>query len=102
MTSRTAENFWRSTGGDFFGPYIEDGRWYVDVPRPVPSPEIALYTAVSRAVRERSVGKHVAAELSRGFEVVRGRAIVPFYVRNKPFARWFSSFIIRRPFWLKR
>jgi len=86
----------------FFGPYVEGGRWYVDVPRAVPSPEVAVYRTVVEAVQNRSVGRHVAGELSKGFEVVRGRAILPFYVRNRSFARWFSSFVVRRPPWLKR
>jgi len=88
--------------GDFFGPYIEGDRWYVDVPRTVSSPEIALYQIVSNAIASGSLGRHVAQEMSKGFEVFRGRAIIPFYVRNKEFARWFSSFLVRRPLWLKR
>lgn len=97
-----SERFLEKHRGDFFGPYIENGRWYVDVPRTVSSPEIALYTAVSRALEGGSVGRHVAESMSKGFEVVRGRAIIPFYVRNREFARWFSSFLLRRPIWLKR
>lgn len=97
-----SERFLEKHRRDFFGPYIEGDRWYVDVPRTVSSPEIAVYTLVSEAVSSGTLGRHVAQEMSKGFEVVRGRAIIPFYVRNKNFARWFSSFLIRRPIWLKR
>ncbi len=97
-----SKRFLEKHRSDFFGPYIEGDRWYVDVPRPVSSPEIALYRIVSDAISSGSVGRHVAEEMSKTFEVVRGRAIIPFYVRNREFARWFSAFLIRRPIWLKR
>lgn len=97
-----SQRFLEKHRGAFFGPYIEGGRWYVDLPRAVPSPEIAMYSAVSKAIKGRSTGKHIFNELSKGFEVVRGRAILPFYVKNPSFAEWFSSTVIRRPSWLKR
>ncbi len=99
---KNSERFLEKHRADFFGPYVEDGRWYVDVPRTVSSPEIELYRLVSEGISRGTLGRHVAEAFSRGFEVVRGRAIIPFYVKNREFARWFSSFLVRRPLWLKR
>jgi len=97
-----ADRFLEKHRDAFFGPYIEKGRWYVDILRTPPSPEIAAYTVLQRVIGQGSVKEPLLSSLRARTEIYRGRAILPVYVKNRSFARWLSSVLVRRPAWLER
>jgi len=97
-----SERFLQKHKDAFFGPYIREDRWYVDVLRPATTPELALFEILGEMRKHGSLRKHILAALDKGYEIQKGRGIIDFYVRNRDFARWLSSVLLRRPHWLKR
>ncbi len=99
---QNSERFLEKHKDAFFGPYILGDRWYVDVLRPATTPELALLNIVEDMKRRGSFRKHVRMSLEKGYEIQKGRGILDFYVKNREFARWFSSVLVPRPSWLER
>ncbi len=97
-----AQRFLEKHRSAFFGPYIEGGRWYVDILRTPPSPEIAAYTVLQKVIAQGSVKEPLLSSLRTKTEIYRGRAVLPVYVKNRTFARWLSQVLVRRPLWLER
>ncbi len=97
-----SERFLSKHRDAFFGPYILEDRWYVDVLSPHNSLELSLYDIFSKMVRDGTMGRHMRSALDKGYEIRKGRGILEFYVKHREFARWLSSQVLRRPHWLKR
>jgi tRNA nucleotidyltransferase (CCA-adding enzyme) len=101
---KECENFLSKYDGNgtvVSGPYIEDGRWVVQLQRRV--------TDAAELFREKleDGGKNIgAAELmSKAFrsklEVLVNSEIAPFYKGNSGFAEFLTGFLSGSPFWLK-
>jgi len=97
------ENFlskYSSNNGVVSGPYIEDGRWVVELRR--------TFTDVVELLREklrdggRNIG--VAERMSQAFreklEVRVNSEMVEVYQRNRKFAEFLTVFLSGKPFWL--
>jgi tRNA nucleotidyltransferase (CCA-adding enzyme) len=100
---KECENFlskYASNGDVVSGPYIEDGRWVVELQR--------RFTDVVELLREKlgDGGRNIgAAELiSQTFreklEVLVNSEVVEVYRGNKEFAEFLTGFLSGKPFWL--
>ena len=101
---KECENFlskYDGNGSVVSGPYIEDGRWIVELQR--------RFTDVVELLREkledggRSIG--VAELMSQGFrkklEVLVDSEVQEVYKGNREFAEFLTGFLSGKPFWLK-
>ena len=101
---KECENFlskYDGNGSVVSGPYIEDGRWVVELQR--------RFTDVVELLRDklegggRSIG--VAELMSQGFrdklEVLVDSEVREVYRGNREFAEFFTVFLSGKPFWLK-
>jgi tRNA nucleotidyltransferase (CCA-adding enzyme) len=101
---KECENFlskYDGNGSVVSGPYIEDGRWVVELQR--------RFTDVVELLREkledggRSIG--VAELMSQGFrkklEVLVDSEVQEVYKGNREFAEFLTGFLSGKPFWLK-
>ena len=101
---KECENFlskYDGNGSVVSGPYVEDGRWVVELQR--------RFTDVVEFLREkladggRSVG--VAELMSQGFraklEVLVDSEVRKVYRANRDFAEFLTGFLSGEPFWLK-
>jgi tRNA nucleotidyltransferase (CCA-adding enzyme) len=83
------------------GPYIEDGRWVVELRR--------RFTDVVELLREKLTegGRNIgAAELiSQAFreklEILVNSEVIEVYQRNREFAGFLTAFLAGKPFWLE-
>jgi tRNA nucleotidyltransferase (CCA-adding enzyme) len=88
--------------GTVAGPYVEDGRWVVEVRR--------KYTDACTLLRERlkDGGKNAGAAegishvLEKGFKVFVNEEIAEVYEKSTEFAAFLSEFLSGRPKWLAR
>jgi tRNA nucleotidyltransferase (CCA-adding enzyme) len=90
-----------SNKGVVSGPYIEDGRWVVELQR--------RFTDVTELLREklqdggRSIG--VAERMAQAFRnklnILVNSEVAEVYRDNKGFAEFLTSFLSGKPFWLK-
>jgi tRNA nucleotidyltransferase (CCA-adding enzyme) len=101
---KECENFlskYDGNGSVVSGPYVEDGRWVVELQR--------RFTDVVELLRDkledggRSIG--VAELMSQGFrdklEVLVDSEVREVYRGNREFAEFFTGFLSGKPFWLK-
>ena len=90
-----------SNGGVVSGPYVEDGRWVVELQR--------RFTYVVELLKEnlggggRNIG--VAELMSQAFkaklEVLVDSEVLEVYRGNSGFAEFLTGFLSGKPFWLK-
>jgi len=101
---KECENFlskYDSNGGVVSGPYVEDGRWVVELQR--------RFTDVVELLKEkledggRNIG--VAELMSQAFReklgVLVNSEVVDVYRDNREFAEFLTGFLSGAPFWLK-
>ena len=101
---KECENFlskYARNDGVVSGPYIEDGRWVVELPR--------VFTDVVELLREklqdggRTIG--VAERISHAFqeklEVLVSSEVIEVYRSNREFAEFLTGFLSGKPFWLQ-
>ena len=101
---KECENFlskYARNDGVVSGPYIEDGRWVVELPR--------VFTDVVELLREklqdggRTIG--VAERISQAFqeklEVLVNSEVIEVYRSNREFAEFLTGFLSGKPFWLQ-
>ncbi|HVP92688.1 MAG TPA: CCA tRNA nucleotidyltransferase [Acidobacteriota bacterium] len=87
--------------GTVSGPYIEDGRWVVEIRR--------KYTDVRELLRERlkdggrsaGMADWISRRLRGGFKVLVNSEISPIYERNSDFAGFLTEFLSGKPKWLE-
>jgi len=83
------------------GPYVEDGRWVVQVRR--------NYTDACRLIREKlkdggknaGVAEGISYVLKKGFSVFVNDEVVKVYEKNNDFAEFLTDFLSGKPKWLQ-
>jgi len=83
------------------GPYIDEGRWMVEVRRKVTDASEFLRTKLSSGGREIGIADLIAKALHKDFLVLAGEDITEHYVYNEGFAEFLTSFLSGKPSWLE-
>jgi len=83
------------------GPYIEDGRWFVEIKRKYTDAVALLYERLSDGGRSLGVAKEIANALSRNFKIFVNSEIAQVYREKGDFAIHLTDFLSGRPKWLE-
>ncbi|MGE5187943.1 MAG: CCA tRNA nucleotidyltransferase [Betaproteobacteria bacterium] len=79
------------------GPYVEDGRWIVEVPRKIQD----AATLLSEKLANAGVAELVAKAAQQDFKVLVNGEVLKVYVENSDFAVFLTEFLTGKPFWLE-
>jgi tRNA nucleotidyltransferase (CCA-adding enzyme) len=83
------------------GPFIDEGRWMVELPRKFTNAAELLRARVTSGGREIGVAELVAKALRKSFLVLVGEEVTEHYVYNEGFAEFLTGFLSGKPFWLE-
>ncbi len=83
------------------GPFIDEGRWMVEVQRKITDAAEFLRTKLSSGGRDLGMAELVATALHKDFLVLTGEDITEHYVYNEGFAEFLTSFLSGKPSWLE-
>jgi tRNA nucleotidyltransferase (CCA-adding enzyme) len=84
------------------GPFINDGRWVVELPRKFTDAAELLKAKVAGGGRNAGVAELVAEALREHFLVLVDEEITEHYVYNEGFAAFLTEFLSGKPFWLHK
>jgi tRNA nucleotidyltransferase (CCA-adding enzyme) len=87
--------------GTVSGPYIEDGRWVVQVRRKYTDACILLQEKLAGGGRNAGVAEQISRKLRKGFNVLVNDEIVGVYGKNREFAKLLTEFLSGKPKWLE-
>ena len=82
------------------GPYVEDGRWIVLVPRKATDAVELLTERLEDGGKNAGVAKLIVKSIQKDLAVFVGADIVKVYVENEEFAVLLTEFLLGKPFWL--
>ncbi|MCD6241890.1 CCA tRNA nucleotidyltransferase [Candidatus Bathyarchaeota archaeon] len=85
----------------FSGPYIEDGRWIVEVRRKYPDVTGLLREKLRNGGKNAGMASLIAEGIKREFKIYLNEEIVDFYVSNEDFAKFLTDYLDGRPKWLR-
>jgi tRNA nucleotidyltransferase (CCA-adding enzyme) len=88
--------------GTVAGPYVEDGRWVVEVQRKYTDACTLLRERLKDGGKNAGVAEGISHVLKKGFKVFVNEEIVEAYEKNREFAAFLSEFLSGRPKWLAR
>jgi tRNA nucleotidyltransferase (CCA-adding enzyme) len=83
------------------GPYIEDGRWVVELHRRCTDAVEFLREKLREGGRNTGVAEIVAQALRKKFSVLVNSEIFRVYSGNRDFAEFLTDFLRGKPFWLE-
>ena len=83
------------------GPRIEGDRWVVEKKRRYRNASILLKDFLKDGGRSVGVASLVSEAFSSSLEVIVNEEIVNFYLGNKDFASFFTTYLIGKPMWLQ-
>jgi tRNA nucleotidyltransferase (CCA-adding enzyme) len=83
------------------GPYVEDGRWVVEVPRKSPDAVALFREKLADGGKNAGVAELVAKAMQQEFKVLVGDEVLKVYVENSDFAVFLTAFLLCKPFWLE-
>ena len=83
------------------GPYVEDGRWVVEVPRKNPDAVALFSEKLSDGGKNAGVAELVAKAMQKEFKVLVNGEVLKVYVENSDFAVFLTGFLSGKPFWLE-
>ncbi|MEM1589493.1 MAG: CCA tRNA nucleotidyltransferase [Candidatus Bathyarchaeia archaeon] len=84
------------------GPYIECGRWVVEVKRKHTDAAALLNEKLKDGGRNAGVAKEIAHVISsKGFKIYKNAEIAEIYSRNSEFAKFLTEFLRGKPKWLE-
>jgi len=87
--------------GTVAGPYIEDGRWVVQVRRKYTDAAALLYEKLKDGGRSAGVAKEIAQVLQKGFKILVNEEIAETYEKDGEFAKFLTEFLSGKPKWLE-
>jgi len=87
--------------GTVSGPYIEDGRWVVELRRKCTDAVALLNDKLKDAGRGAGVAEQVSRTLHKGFGIFVNNEIVEIYEKNSEFAKFLTEFLSGKPKWLE-
>ena len=83
------------------GPYIEDGRWIVEVPRKTTDAAALLKEKLADGGKTAGVAELIAKSIRKNLKILVNAEIGEVYVENGDFAEFLTDFLSGKPFWLK-
>jgi tRNA nucleotidyltransferase (CCA-adding enzyme) len=83
------------------GPYIEDGRWVVELRRKYTDVVVLLTEKLKDGGRNTGVAEKISHVLRKGFRVAVNDEIIEVYRKNSEFARFLTEFVSGKPKWLE-
>jgi tRNA nucleotidyltransferase (CCA-adding enzyme) len=87
--------------GTVSGPYVEDGRWVVQIRRKYTDACVLLREKLKDGGKNAGVADQIAQELRKDFNVMVNNEIVDVYKKNKEFAKFLTEFLSGEPKWLE-
>jgi tRNA nucleotidyltransferase (CCA-adding enzyme) len=82
------------------GPYIEEGRWVVEIPRKNVDSVALLREKLSDGGKNAGVAEIIAKTIQKEFSVLVNAEILKVYTENSDFAVFLTKFIEGKHFWL--
>ncbi|MEM2104665.1 MAG: CCA tRNA nucleotidyltransferase [Candidatus Bathyarchaeia archaeon] len=82
------------------GPFIEMGRWIVEIKRRENDAVRLLSERLKEEWRKTGVPQQIAQTLSRGFKIFFNEEIGEIYCKNRKFAEFLTEFLSGKPKWL--
>jgi tRNA nucleotidyltransferase (CCA-adding enzyme) len=83
------------------GPYVEDGRWVVQVRRKHTDACVLLRERLRDGGKSAGVAEAIAKKLQKGFKVLVNEEITRAYAKNREFATFLTEFLSGMPKWLE-
>jgi tRNA nucleotidyltransferase (CCA-adding enzyme) len=83
------------------GPYIEDGRWVVEIRRKYTDAVMLLKDKLRDGGRSTGVAEQVSKKLREGFKIFVNEEIIGVYKKNSEFAKFLTEFLSGKPKWLE-
>ena len=81
------------------GPYIEDGRWIVELPRKTTDAAEMLKEKLADGGKNAGVADLIAKAIQKNLKILVNTEVVEIYEGD--FAEFLTAFLIGKPFWLK-
>lgn len=82
------------------GPYIEDGRWIVELPRKTTDAAALLKEKLADGGKSAGVADLIAKTIQENLKVLVNNEINEVYKENSDFAEFLTDFLCGKPFWL--
>jgi tRNA nucleotidyltransferase (CCA-adding enzyme) len=82
------------------GPYIEDGRWIVELKRKFSDAVELLKAKAGGGGRDMGVAEMIAKALLEDFKVLVNSEVLDIYMCTEGFAEFLTTFLSGKPFWL--
>lgn len=101
---KECENFlskYASNGDVVSGPYVEDGRWVVELRRRFTDVVEVLKENLNNGGRNIGVAELMSQAFREKLEVLVNSEVASVYQRNREFAEFLTVFLSGKPFWLK-
>jgi tRNA nucleotidyltransferase (CCA-adding enzyme) len=87
--------------GTVAGPYVEDGRWVVQVRRKFTDACVLIRERLEDGGKSAGVAEGISQVLKKkGFKVLVNEEVVGVYGKNKEFAVFLTEFLVGKPKWL--
>ena len=83
------------------GPYIENGRWVVELPRKIVDAVDLLREKLKDGGKNSGIAELVSKAIEEGFSITVNEEIVELYQRNQDFEVFLTEFLDGKPFWLE-
>ena len=83
------------------GPFIDEGRWMVELPRKFTDAAEMLREMLKSGGREIGVAELVANVLREDFLVLIGEEVTEHFMYNAEFAQFLTEFLSGKPFWIE-
>jgi tRNA nucleotidyltransferase (CCA-adding enzyme) len=87
--------------GTVAGPYVEDGRWVVEVRRNYTDACGLLREKLKDGGKKAGVAEGISHVLKRGFSMFVNEEVVKVYEKNEEFAKFLTQFLSGKPKWLE-
>jgi len=87
--------------GTVAGPYVEDGRWVVQVRRKFTDACALLSERLKDGGKSAGVADQISQVIRKGFRVSVNEEIIGVYEKNGEFAAFLTEFLSGRPKWLE-
>jgi tRNA nucleotidyltransferase (CCA-adding enzyme) len=83
------------------GPYIEDGRWVVELQRKFTDAVELLREKLKEGGRNVGVAELISQALREKFRILVNSEVSEVYMSNRDFAEFLTDFLGGKPFWLE-
>ena len=82
------------------GPYIEDGRWIVEVPRKTTDAVELLKEKLADGGKNAGVAELIAKSIQKNLKILINGEISKVYEEDDDFAVFLTHFLLGKAFWM--